>query len=72
MPYDQSNPLPELYRNSGARRANKPGDSDGQIWSPDAADPRYEKWWGAFIAAAGKRYNGHPYVNAVDISTVGY
>jgi hypothetical protein len=72
MPYDQSHPLPEWYRNSGARRANKPEDSDGKIWSPDADDPLYAKLWGALVAAAGKRYNGHPDVNAVDISTVGY
>ena len=72
MPYDQSHPMPEWYRNSGARRANKPEDSDGKVWSPDADDPRYEKWWDAFVAAAAKRYNGHPYVDAVDISTVGY
>jgi hypothetical protein len=72
MPYDQSHPLPEWYRNSGARRANKPEDSDGSVWSPDANDSRYPQRWGAFIAAAGKRYNGHPDVNQVDISTVGY
>jgi hypothetical protein len=72
MPYDQSHPLPEWYRNSGARRANKPGDSDGTVWSPDADDPLYVKYWGEFVAAAGKRYNGHPDVDAVDISTVGY
>ena len=72
MPYDQSHALPEWYQKSGARRANKPGDSDGKIWSPDADDPSYAKRWGEFIAATGKRYNGHPGVNAVDISTVGY
>ena len=72
MPYDQSHPLPEWYRNSGARRANKPEDTDGRVWSPDADDPRYLQRWGAFVAAAGKRYNGHPDLNAVDISTVGY
>jgi Domain of unknown function (DUF4832) len=72
MPYDQSHPLPEWYRNSGARRANKPEDEDGKIWSPDADDSKYLRDWGAFVAAAGKRYNGHPDVNAVDISTVGY
>ena len=60
MPYDQAHPLPEWYRNSGARRANKPEDSDGKIWSPDADDPLYAKYWGAFTTAAGKRYNGHP------------
>ncbi len=39
MPYDQKHPLPEWYRNSGARRANKPGDPDGRIWQPDFSDP---------------------------------
>lgn len=72
MPYDQSHAMPDWYQASGARRANKPEDSDGQIWSPDADDPRYEKWWGALVAAAGKRYDGHPYLDAIDISTVGY
>ena len=41
MPYDQRHPLPEWYRNSGARRANKPQDEDGQIWQPDFSDPLY-------------------------------
>lgn len=72
MPYDQSNPLPEWYRRSGARRANKPEDPDGKIWSPDANDPLYLKHWSALVRAAGARYDGHPYLNSVDISTVGY
>ncbi len=72
MPYDQGNPLPEWYRRSGARRANKPEDPDGKIWSPDANDPLYLKHWGALVRAAGARYDGHPYLNSVDISTVGY
>ncbi len=72
MPYDQAHALPEWYRNSGARRANKDSDSDGKIWSPDADDPSYARLWNAFVTAAAKRYNGHPDVNAVDISTVGY
>jgi len=72
MPYDQRNPLPEWYRNSGARRANKPSDADGEIWSPDADDPLYRKHWSALVRAAGARYDGHPYLDSVDISTVGY
>jgi hypothetical protein len=72
MPYDQSHPMPEWYRNSGARRANKPTDDDGKIWSPDADDPLYLKHWGALVRAAGARYDGHPYLDAVDVSTVGY
>jgi Domain of unknown function (DUF4832) len=72
MPYDQRHPLPEWYRNSGARRANKPTDKDGDIWQPDFSDPLYLKYWGELVAAAGARYDGHPYLDAVDVSSVGY
>ncbi len=72
MPYDQGNALPEWYRKSGARRANRDEDKDGKIWSPDADDPAYLKNWGALILEAGQRYDGHPYLDSVDISTVGY
>lgn len=72
MPYDQSHPLPEWYRNSGARRANQPTDKDGKVWQPDFADPLYMKYWGDLVAAAGKRYDGHPHLDTVDISSVGY
>jgi hypothetical protein len=72
MPYDQKHPLPEWYRASGARRANKPADKDGDIWQPDFSDPLYLKFWGALVAAAGARYDGHPDLDTVDISSVGY
>jgi len=38
MPYSNQDPLPDWYRNSGARRANKPTDKDGAIWQPDFSD----------------------------------
>lgn len=72
MPYDQRHPLPEWYRNSGARRANKASDKDDAIWQPDFSDPLYLKFWGAVVAAAGARYDGQPYLDSVDISSVGY
>src|SRR3989449_391094 len=72
MPYDQRHPLPEWYRNSGARRANKPPDKDGEIWQPDFSDPLYLRYWGELVAEAGKRYDGNPYLDSVDISSVGY
>jgi hypothetical protein len=72
MPYSNKDPLPEWYRNSGARRANKPTDKDGNIWQPDFSDPLYLKYWGELVAAAGKRYDGNPYLDSVDISSVGY
>ena len=72
MPYDQHHPLPEWYRISGARRANKPTDKDGNIWQPDFSDPLYLKYWGQLVKAAGARYDGNPHLQMVDISSVGY
>ena len=72
MPYDEEHPLPDWYRNSGARRANKPSDKDGLIWQPDFSDPLYMKHWNALISTAGARYDGHPSLDSVDISSVGY
>ena len=72
MPYDNKNPMPDWYVKSGAKRANAPTDKDGAIWSPDANDPLYFKYWTALILEAGKRYDGHPDLNHVDVSTVGY
>ncbi|MHB8654865.1 MAG: DUF4832 domain-containing protein [Terriglobia bacterium] len=72
MPYDPKHPLPAWYQNSGARRANKPTDKDGSIWQPDFSDPLYLKYWGELVTAAGERYDCHPYLDSVDISSVGY
>lgn len=72
MPYDAGHPLPEWYRDSGARRANQPSDKDGDVWSPDSSDPLYTRTWGDLVRAAGARYDGHPHLDSVDISTIGY
>jgi hypothetical protein len=72
MPYDQKHPLPAWYRDSGARRANQPTDTDGSIWQPDFSDARYLQHWGALVAEAGHRYDGHPYLDSVDVSSIGY
>lgn len=72
MPYDGEHPLPEWYRNSGARRANQPTDKDGKIWQPDFSDPLYTKYWGELVTQAGARYDGHPYLDSADVSSVGY
>lgn len=72
MPYDDKNPLPQWYRDSGARRANQPSDKDGHVWQPDFSDPMYKKAWSELVAAFGKRYDGHPYLETVDISSIGY
>jgi hypothetical protein len=72
MPYSNKDPLPEWYQKSGARRANKASDKDGTIWQPDFSDPLYLKYWGELVAEAGKRYDGNPYLDSVDISSIGY
>lgn len=72
MPYDERHPLPEWYQNSGARRANKPTDKDGSTWQPDFSDPLYLKYWGEVVAEAGKRYDGNPNLDTVDVSSIGY
>lgn len=74
MPYDEDGlaPLPKWYRESGAKRANKTDDKDGKTWQPDFNDSLYLKYWGELVAEAGKRYNGNPALDTVDISSVGY
>ncbi len=72
MPYSNQDSLPGWYKNSGAKRANKDSDKDGKIWQPDFSDPLYLKYWGELVAEAGKRYDGNPYLDTVDISSVGY
>ena len=69
MPYDQKHPLPQWYQASGAKRANNKGDP---IWEPDFSDALYLKYWGAVVQEAGRRYDGNPNLDTVDISSVGY
>ncbi len=69
MPYDKNHPLPLWYQQSGAKRANA---ANQPIWEPDFSDARYLQDWGALVKAAGKRYDGNPDLDTVDISSVGY
>jgi len=40
-------------------------------WMVDAEDPRYVQYFGGMIRALGDRYDGHPDLEAVDLSIVG-
>jgi hypothetical protein len=40
-------------------------------WMVDPEDPRYARYFGGFIRALGERYDGHPDLEAVDLSIVG-
>ncbi len=44
----------------------------GDGWRIDAEDPKYAKYFGDMIAALGKRFDGHPGLEAVDLSIVGF
>ena len=41
-------------------------------WRVDAEDPRYARHFGKMISELGKRYDGHPDLEAVDLSIVGF
>ncbi|MFC2076974.1 DUF4832 domain-containing protein, partial [candidate division KSB1 bacterium] len=41
-------------------------------WRVDAEDPRYVEYFGGMIRDLGKRYDGHPDLDCVDISIVGF
>jgi Domain of unknown function (DUF4832)/Beta-galactosidase len=51
------------------------GDETGKLfikkWRTDPEDPRYAKAFGDMIRAFGKRYDGHPDLESVDLSIVG-
>ena len=41
-------------------------------WRVDAEDPRYAQYFGKMIKDLGQRYTGHPALEAVDLSIVGF
>ncbi len=41
-------------------------------WNVDPENPAYVKYFGGMIAALGKRYDGHPDLEAVDVSFIGH
>lgn len=44
----------------------------GAGWRVDAEDPNYALYYGNMIAELGKRYDGHPDLESVDLSIIGY
>lgn len=63
--------VPDWYRAMvGDKDEWLPGGQKG--WRVDAEDPRYAQYFGGMIKALGKRYDGHPDLEAVDLSIVGF
>jgi hypothetical protein len=76
MPTNGGPGVPQWYRDMGAAgfeylpEANV--DSGETNWMPDHNDPNYLRYMGRMIEAFGKRYDGHPDVDHVDIRSLGH
>ena len=60
--------VPEWYREMVGEEKNLKSDK----WNVDPEDPRFVEYFGGLIKAMGQRYDGHPDLESVDISFVGY
>jgi len=61
--------VPDWYRKLLGNESDK---KFPDKWRTDPEDPRYVKYWTALVRALGARYDGHPDLEAVDVSIVGY
>jgi len=72
MPYSNQDPLlPGIATRARDVRTN-PWTRTEEIWQPISAMRYFLKYWGELVAEAGKRYDGNPFLDSVDISSVGY
>jgi hypothetical protein len=63
---------PEWLRKAGCRGFEYQYQGKGTVhWAPDMDDPLFREKHFRFLVALGKRYNGHPDVDLIDIGTVG-
>jgi hypothetical protein len=72
-PYGTGNErdVPDWYRQLVGPGKKWKYSSDVNGWMVDALDPRYAEYFGGMIRALGERYDGHPDLEAVDLSIVG-
>ncbi|MFC2075923.1 DUF4832 domain-containing protein [candidate division KSB1 bacterium] len=71
MPQDRrGTKLPAWYMEIADGFKMKEGDRE--IWQPNYNDPKFLAHWGALIRACGQRYDGHPWLDMVDIGALGF
>jgi hypothetical protein len=72
-PYGTGNErdVPDWYRKMVGPNKTWKYSNPVNAWMVDPEDPRYAEFFGGFIRALGERYDGHPDLEAVDISIVG-
>ena len=67
--------VPEWVHKAGAKGINYNfgvgPDPEGALWAPVYDDPRFLKKLDRFLAEVGKRYNGNPNVEFIDVGTFG-
>ena len=59
--------MPEWYR----QKVGEEGELAEKKWQTDPEDPRYVRHFGGMIRALGRRYDGHPDLESVDMALVG-
>jgi hypothetical protein len=67
-PYGDKADVPDWYRKMAGKEIPQKVDK----WRIDPEDPRYIQYFGGMIRALGQRYDGHPDLESLDISLVGY
>jgi len=72
-PYGTGNErdVPDWYRKMVGANQEWKYNNPVNKWMVDPEDPRYDEYFGGFIREMGKRYDGHPDLEAVDLSIVG-
>lgn len=72
-PYGTGNErdVPDWYRKMVGPGKKWKYNNPVNAWMVDPEDPRYAEYFGGMIRALGERYDGHPDVEAIDISIVG-
>ena len=63
--------VPDWYRKMVGAGKDFKYNNPVNKWMVDPEDPRYAQYFGGFISEMGKRYDGHPYLEGVDLSIVG-
>lgn len=67
--------VPKWYREMVGGSSPDQRTSNGfahEKWIVDPEDPRYAQYYGGMIRALGKRYDGHPDMESIDVSLVGW
>jgi hypothetical protein len=67
-PYGDAVDVPDWYR----KMVGKEIPQKIEKWRIDPEDPRYVQYFGGMIRALGQRYDGHPDLESLDISLVGF